>query len=505
MSKTILAQASLTLYAYHLRTDISKGPEQPSEKAAQLWEQLVELGQTLEIPALQNLKHKLICYGSNDQYDPIVENQLTLKWQSLLHSKKDPLNFELIASTAEKDLRLNGVLCPFRLHDTYAIDLTLSSDDTIFIDELEQLNPKGLLLPQYIQASIGQTLLLYGKFIAPCGDHEKLQELADYCVAQILRNQTLPPITRKGKLLNNQIFEYETLEIEPSKRYHILVWFINPDTSIDNELKDVSELLLYLLCARHKILSAYDQCQRCVHQAEKVYSELEKYIEKFEAIALKDQFHRLEEFKHLLVKLPTTAIDYSKYLRNLADDEITIATNIKNYKSNLNKLSELPGNDLSFLKEFIELTHKKYEAQIQVDRLHLEPGAKLFQQLIDTVRGIVAIDRAELEAQKAERDRANEAEAEKREKAAQEREKQLEQVITLVGAGLAVSSISSSVMNNPSEQFQWVSKDNFSSNLVYIFLLNVGFHVLVGVMSAIFLSFVLFGMRQLLKAAGKLK
>ncbi|MBD2525249.1 hypothetical protein [Nostoc sp. FACHB-133] len=487
MSETTLAQGlyspSLTLYAFHLRTDISQGPEQTSAKADQLWEQLVELGNTLQFPALQDLKQELICY-QNGQYQPNLENQLTFKRQSLLRSNQDELECNPIAPIGSADIKLSS-FCPFRLHDTYAVDLTFSCNGAIFLEELEQLNPKKLLLPQHIKASIGQTLLLYGQPLLPA-DNEQLQRLADDCVAQLLDNQIQLFLTGEGKLLGNQIFVYETLEIEPSKRCHILVWFINPDTTpTDEQLTEVSEQLLELLCAYHKILYAYDECQWCFYEAEKLYSELEEDIKDFQIIVSKSRPDRLKKFKQLLAKLPTKAIEYSKHLRDLADHETTIVTNIKNYESRFKKLSELGDDNLSFLKEFIELTHNKYKAQIQVYRQHLEPGAKLFQQLIDTVQGMVAIDRAELEAEKAELDQANEAKAQKR-------EQQLERVITLVGTGLAVSSISTSVMPNPSEKYLSISKDNMASNFALSFLFDVVFHILIGVIFAIVMGFVIY-------------
>jgi hypothetical protein len=492
MNKMIIAEASLTLYAYHLRSDVGQGADKPSEDANQLWERLVKLGQILQIPALQNLKQELICY-QNGQYDPTAENLLTLKWQSLLRPKKDDLDCDPITLTENTDVRLSSFY-PFLLHDTYAVDLTLSCNHAISLDELGQLNPKGLLLPKSIGASLGQTLLLYGE--VPLDSNEKLRTLANDCVGHLVGHQIKLQLNAEGMLIGNRIFEYNSQETEPSKQCHILVWFINPDALIDEYLGQVSEHLLQLCCAYHKILYAYDQCQWCFHQAEELYSELEQYIEHFQEVGANSLEQRLEEFKYLLTKLPMKSITYSKYLRDLADHKTTIATNIKNYESSFKKLPKLPDDNLSFLEEFIELTHIKYQAQIQVYRQHLEPGAKLFEQLIDTVSGIVSIDRAELEAQKAERERVNEVKTQEREKAAQKREKRLELVITLVGTGLAVSSISASVISNPSEKFPLILQNSISS-----FLFDALFHLIVGIVFAIFMGVILWVMRRLSRRA----
>lgn len=476
MSKTILAKASLTLYAYHLRTDISMGAEQPSKDADKMWETLVVLGQTLQIPALQNLKQELICYNSEGQYEPIAENQLTFKRQSLLRSKNGELEFDLVRPIGCKDVKLNGKLYPFRLHDTYAIDLTLLCNNTIFIDKVKQLNLKELLLPQYLQASLGKTLLLYAKLAVECEDDECLENLADDYVVQLIGDKIQPQGHSKGKLLNNLIFEYETLEIEPLKRCHILIWFINKDTPTDKQLNQVSSHLLTLLCARHKILSAYNDYQSYSYEAENLYSKMESHIKELENITTNEQSNKLEErlekFKVLLAKLLREIIDYSKYQTYAADYENTIATNIKNYELSFLKLSDSPDDNLSFLKEFLELSCYKYEAQIQIDRQYLEPGAKLFQQLIDTIRGMVAIDQAKLEVQKTER------------------EKRLGLLITSistgVASGLAFSSVSAAVMPKPSSNLSPPFKDSISG---FEFLVDVGFHLLCGLFFAIFTGF----------------
>ena len=54
-----LHSPSLVLYAFHLRNSINQGLKSTS-KAPQLWEQLVDLGNKLNIPELQNLQQQLI-------------------------------------------------------------------------------------------------------------------------------------------------------------------------------------------------------------------------------------------------------------------------------------------------------------------------------------------------------------------------------------------------------------------------------------------------------------
>ncbi|MFN6460502.1 MAG: hypothetical protein RMZ41_001465 [Nostoc sp. DedVER02] len=449
---------TLSLYAYHLRTDISKGPDNTWKEAEKLWEDLVELGNILHISALQDLKQELICYQQG-KYNTDAENPLKVNEQNLLRSSKDGTLYFKFRLTEYKD-ELKGSLSPWLLHDTYFIDLTL------FCNSLEQLvqllNLRGLLLLKSIKASIGQTLFIYAEI--PDYSHKELQIIADDCVVKLFGNQTPPSLTGQCKLLGNPIFEYKTRETEPSKQHHILVWLRNHKTC--KNTYQVSKKLMYFFCNYHKILYAYNNSKSRFEKAEKLYSTLETNIEDFEKIAISnDRSKQLKDFKELLLQLPTKAIEYSKLLRNLADDENTIATNIQNYESLFNELRKLQDNDLSFLQDFIDVTKNLYIAQIQVYHRHLEPGTRLFQQLIDTIRDMVAIYQAEQE------DKAQKTKKEL-EEAAQEREKRLELVITLVGTGFAVSSVSAAVMPNPSK----FVNQNCTAN----FLFDMIFHILIG-------------------------
>jgi len=73
---------------------------------------------------------------------------------------------------------------PLRLHDTYAVDFTVFiKNKAISIHELSQLNPQDCLLPQHINASIGQTLLFYAEVENSVEINEKL---AKECIKNLV-------------------------------------------------------------------------------------------------------------------------------------------------------------------------------------------------------------------------------------------------------------------------------------------------------------------------------
>lgn len=147
-------------------------------------------------------------------------------------------------------------------------------------------------------------------------------------------------------------------------------------------------------------------------------------------------------------KISQIAFSYAKYLRDIEDHYNTISDNAKNYGSRLEKIQalSLPNDDLTSLQNFLDHTRKQLQNQIKGDLRYLTPGQSLFQQMTDTIRGLV-------EVQQAERDRALQEALRASEKAAQEREQKLQLWITLLATGLAVSGISSQVQPKPVECF----------------------------------------------------
>ena len=405
-----LRNPSLTLYAFHLRTGTSRGPKQVASNASQLWDQVIRLGQKLHIPELQSLKRTLLCYQAG-QYQPTLEDQLPLGQQSLLPQGEDSLNFPLIIQTDNVGLELRVSFSPFRIHDTYAIDLTLSSSDPITLEQLSQLNPQGFLLPPHIQASLGQTLLLYTEVDAPQKDD---RAIADACVAQLFHNQAIPEFFAEGKLLGSSIFEYDTLATDPTQQRHVLVW-INHHSLIP-EVDKVSEPLFYALLSQHKVLYVYDQSRWCDRQAKQIYSDLDqKIVQKFSRIAQAPD--HLQQFQTLLrEQLPQMAFEYARHLRDLSDHTTTIQTNLEIYQGQMAKLAQLSGNDLSFLQQFLDRTENNFLRQIQIDREYLAPGQAIFQQLVETIRGLAELEQAESD-------------------------RRLERTIQVVGVGLGVGAI----------------------------------------------------------------
>ena len=93
-----------------------------------------------------------------------------------------------------------------------ALDLTLLATDTLETNQLNNLNFQGCLLPNKIQASLGQTLLLFAKPVDFSGNH---QELAVACVEalfQDVENQPKPYLIAEYQILGSPIFEFDNAQ-----------------------------------------------------------------------------------------------------------------------------------------------------------------------------------------------------------------------------------------------------------------------------------------------------
>jgi len=488
---------SLTLFAFHLRND-TKGVR---DNANQLWEQCITLGEQHDIPLLKSLKTALRSYTYNSkdsqyQYTPNNEDREATEAEKpylddlLELVRKDPklgqarqLSFH--ALTGKDDLQLMGELYPLRIHDTYAIDLTLRYRQTVDFTQFSLLNSF-----EEIRGSLGQTLLFFAKPVNV--PESNYQDFANQCVAALLPQtaNNLNP-SCQGQLFGSPIFEYKNDQENPRERPHILVWLnSHPETQQYIGQSEAYHALLNLLCCRHKILFAHHQSSLCSEAAWEIYSQLEEKVEEL----TQPPEETLEQLKQWLKQIPQTAFHYTKYLRDIEYHRTAIATNIQNYASRLEKLQtfSLPNDDLTFLQYFLNSTCcKQSQKQIQVDLNYLTPSQNLFQQMTETIRGLVEVDQAE-------RDRILEEAFRESEKAAQEREQKLQLWIALVGTGLAVSGISSQVESTPVETILNYRQPNqppicptagASTCILYSFL-DVMIHVFVGVAAALLLRLI---------------
>jgi hypothetical protein len=436
-SLTDLKNLRLVLYGYHVRNTIDEGVK-PIWEAAQIWENLSK------IPGLENLKKYLLCY-QNELYTPEQEDKHATEYIELNHQD---INFSLSDT-------VTGSLYPYRLHDTYAFDLTLRAAS---FEALQKLKKP---LFDFLKPSLGSTWIFYAELPFPALHPD---ELAQRLVRELFPNYSSPRIIRQDSLESCSFIRKEVGKPSP-----IFVSFIPTDINLSSQ---TDQLLLNLFWYYHKILYANREARKLDLSGRNYYAQIERYVNNFaQEISVKD---RLKIFQDRLLEIPQLSINYATTLRNLKDQQITAIANLENLKKTVQKLQSLPHTQLDYFETFIQRS-ETYIKQIETDLNFLYPGESLLQRLTDNIRGIVAIDQVE------------------QHEISQEKAQRLEQLIAYLGIGLGVSSISSSVISEGGRNLikDWLRGQICDPSLAHssydlcLGFLAILFHIIVGLVAGL--------------------
>ena len=400
---------SITLYPFHLRDDGDEGYDAVAKNAQSLWENLADnVGTQFNSNELKSLRDKLICY-KDQQYYPQGEQENPDNRELLIPDGKT-LKFQPI--TQSDNSKIYGSIYALQIHDTYTADLTFNyKDATIKVAHLNQLNPQGCLLPNAIQPSLGQTLLLYA---APAV-YDTYRKLADESVQAFVHNQqqASPKFRAEGILFGSPIFEYDSREDDASKRCHILVWLQDNPQTLQFATSTFNLYLIKLLCSRAKVVFVYGEALESYRTAQQIVGELEKKLPELDEIeGEQDRQVKLQKLKKFLAEVRTKMLACAQQVRYLQEDRNTIDTNAENYAEALTRIRSLSieGDNLDFWQKFLDLAEGKYQRQIEIDLNYLIASQDLFQQSISTVRGMVEIEQVEFDREKEERERLRDRE-----------------------------------------------------------------------------------------------
>ncbi|NES21269.1 MAG: hypothetical protein F6K41_20640 [Symploca sp. SIO3E6] len=205
---------TISLYTFHICQSFANALDEVDENASLLWENLAELGKTtLPFPKLKDLKSQLVCYN-NDRYDPAQEARKS----SFKLTYTNSLDLGSIPTT--EGFSIHGNLQAFRLHDTYSGDLTLFTDPTqeIGIPQLQLFGAQSLI-PTKIQASLGQTLWLYGEVDATA---DECLEVANKCANALVAGTDLYPIFQyQDYLFGSLLLEFQVINPSHPEDFYV--------------------------------------------------------------------------------------------------------------------------------------------------------------------------------------------------------------------------------------------------------------------------------------------
>jgi hypothetical protein len=477
-----LERPKLILQAFHLCKARTK-----LEDADTIWDSVADLAIPLGIPDLQKLpesiqpvRDKIMAVASTANSSTSTHRQHQII-PLLPNLPGNVLAFDIPASATSPGL--TGGVYPMLIHDSYIVDLTQCFPQSKFIvAELgRQLNHHGCLLPKQIKASIGQTLILFGKPINWSDDEVKFQEVAKSCAEALVQDAATidrPELYRSGhgRFLGGSIFEFESEHPDPTQRYHIIVWLDNHAQTAELEARgDYYYPMLQLLLSRSKI-------QWSAHQADLAYSEAGKLYEEFDKLSslledrLKDNTaERLDNLENWLLEMLQKTLQYTSRIWDIQNQSTTIKINTENFDDRLNQMVALKiDDDLAFLAEFSNRQCQKHQKQITYDLEYLIMGRSLFDRGIDTIRGLVEIE--------GQRQQKVNDEAEK------ERDRSTTILVAMVGSGLAVSGISASVKPTAAKDalshFGIIFEDSTVAGSIGLYATTIVFHAMAGIIFA---------------------
>lgn len=244
---------TISLYAFHLRHTLSDDPDDVVEDANLLWENLVKVGEnSLPFPGLKNLRSKLIYSYQDGKYEHSLEIVRKRFW--LIDSQ----GLDLGSLPTKQGFEIKAELNPFLLNDTYAVDLTISPDPPDISIDVTQLQHFAIkyLLPSHIEASLGQTLWIYGE----------VEQSKDCCsLAEKLATALVEEFSLKiekinqGELFGSQIFQYQITDSSepdnPIKQCQIFIVINNNNSKTLELFGKAYDCLLNLICSFIKYIT----------------------------------------------------------------------------------------------------------------------------------------------------------------------------------------------------------------------------------------------------------
>lgn len=389
-----MKNVTLSLFAFHRQQYLDDAPDLATSGAEDIWESLTHVSQFLPFEELKPkaLKSQLISYEydketANYQYQSKGEETRQTEW---LTRTGRPIEFTAIPT--QSGFELAGNLLPFRLHDTYCLDVTLRpkiEETEIKVEQLTTFKPQVLI--DEITADLGKVLILYGDSDAKSqvSLEEAENEAKRWAIALCANTSLQPQFLSKIQLFNCPCFLFESGNVT------IIIGLSQPNQLDAQQANDNYGRLRELFWAQKKIAATYQAASQSYENSRKIYSHLEKKIDSFEDIVDKSAVQRLKRLESLVKEIPQDLLIYNRCLRDLEAHKITIEVNIKIFEKHLNHLSEPPKNNLEFWLNLTKTKYQQYLDQIKIYLAYLKPSQDfLFSEFNSTIRTVNEIEKA---------------------------------------------------------------------------------------------------------------
>ncbi|MDJ1175288.1 hypothetical protein [Roseofilum capinflatum] len=420
---------TVTLYAFHIYQTLSDDPQEVSQDAQDLWNSLVDAGQFLPFEELKTIKSQLICYYPDKDgefhYNSKEENRLEKEW---LTHHQDAINLTAIPTLSGE---MSGEIQPFRLYDTYCVDLTLSPEkpDAEFEpQDIARFKPSVLL--NTIQANLHKIIVIHVE--QRPWKKPNLEQAKEWVNAFCEKAEAgTPEYLDEIKLFNCPAFLFKITGAT------LIIFLSKPDQLDHQQADDNYSWLRELFWTQAKIEWSYANAKEAYKDARHIYNKLEKKVKDFYSLISQKPEERLTNLDNLLKNLPQNLLDYSCCLRDLKAQYSTIKINHENFQTYLTQLLD-SGNKLEIWSKLAKETYPRYLAQTQGYIESIEPGKELFTDLINTIRATAEVEQAK-------------------------NEKELQDYIQALGFGIGAGAILASASGSITQNWTWPNGQKIES------------------------------------------
>lgn len=311
---------------------------------------------------------------------------------------------------AEFEPPLNGYSYPVKLGDTYAAQFDLSGKIEPDADKTpKEIDCLELLKQEVISrinspATIGQSWFISGQLTA---DDQDALTTAKNCYTKLnLFPNALwdRDLQTEGQFLGGNFYELWQPPGDKgniSQNYHVLICLFpyNSGQSILVLSKTFDEFythLIRLFAYRNKVIWAYTQSRELKVRLKDSSGKIQQFVNQLIAQANAPKVD-LKELQKNLVDFLTISSAYASNISGLEQQENTIKTNLRNYQIRLKTISQKMGTDakdFKFMGKFSIFVKDKYVWQVESDNRSLTAGLRLLENAIQTIEGIIEIERA---------------------------------------------------------------------------------------------------------------
>ena len=340
----------------------------------------------------------------------LLDNELESEYLELLPKDK-------YSDFTSADKKLEGYYYPVRINDTYGLQIDCSINNQTepqAADSFALLKAEIEARLQGKAATIGQTWMLSGWL--PETSSQSYAEIAQSCYQHFQKTANWSEdLQAEGSLFGGKLFELWRYQPQNQENCHVII-IIFPNGESMEKAAELYTDWMGLWSYRNKITWAYSQSRFIKESLVSYYKQSEtnqRIISdpKSSSLSEKKIGAKLNEVQKFLV-------NYSVDLPKLNFQKQVIEINLGNYQTRLEIIKQKVGvdNHLECLETFSQAVEQKYLLQVTKDHENMEIALRLLEANLNAIR-------SQIELEKAERDRS------------------FQNIVTLVGAGTAVTAL----------------------------------------------------------------